>query len=585
MIARSVPASTVARAMRHAGAMGHVEASVSPLDLPQGAAPTPLLSDPTRILTLPAALLPLRVTPDVELSPDALRVVQDAADQVDLILPEHVGLRVWVLAAPDVRIEAVGVIDGQVATDPLTLVPHVTDFALQRVVDAQLPADRGWSVFQIQPPVRLDALRFRSVRPAESVYIPDPLGPLAASVLQLVVTRGDHVRSGGDFTSELFSELVRQDQAGNLDQLHVLEPGHTYELRATVEAHHARRSDDDDLRVGDPAGTHHAVYRFRTPADVPTAALRGGTTDDPRDDTWDVYTEPSGGQPPFYYGDSDIHIRFRRSHIPAVYDRYGKRPALRLVDERGHDQFAAAELIAGTASDLPVAAAEWRDRIAGAPCFPDDAERLWKEVTADVASLLEPATRYRARLHLVDASVPDLATVDFSSVPSVYEWEFVTSRYLDAAEHLAAFEIFDEVATMRHGSGDLATLVAGVSANDAVLDPVLLDRVLFEGLGLGPRPTPDTPEAIRIWTWDPASGASELVALVLDSPEALIRRGGSVEAVGAQGRPEPGRWIGGVQGARLIFVPDGPIGGTVNLVVGAARRAIDLPTVPPVLVG
>lgn len=509
-------------------------------------------------------------------------------DPLDIVLSDHEHAKLRLLVADDVQVVAVGLRDGEPVTGRLALSRIGTSFHLQGILGEPPETHRSWSLFECTPSRPVDAIRLFAVRPPNLAHIPAELERMAAAILSVEVRYGDRTeRAERETLTDLTSNLLEAKLRG--ESLDMLEPGTTYELAVTVEATHAEQWSEDPVQTGDPAGTFTKTFTFRTSEDPPSS-LRGTTAgpDFTRED-WDVATTPSGSVP--HYTEDPAEVVFRSERTLSEYERHGEAIALRFVDESGVDLFEHASVVAERARDLPAEQAAWRSTLEGLSCIDDEVGELWREATATIASLLEPETRYTAILHRVDAAA-SLETVDWAAAPAVYRWRFRTSRWSNAGKHLTAHTPVDELTDTSPDAAAVRTAVTNVAVpettdGNVTVDDRALDSLLFETLGLPPRRPPDDPEVIRVWRWDPETDAADLVALVFDSPEPLIRNGTTL-AIRQGGRDRSGSIVTGEAGARLIFVPDAgelapgqPI--RASLSTTTHRLTIPLPDQPSVL--
>ncbi|WP_336361459.1 hypothetical protein [Haladaptatus sp. ZSTT2] len=481
--------------------------------------------------------------------------IPSLVDPLDIVLPAHEHAEVQLLVADDVQIVAIGLVDGDPATGRLPLTPLGQSFPLQGVTGTPPDTDKGWRFYGCAPPRPVDAIRLFAVRPPTLPHVPAALSAMAASVLSVEVRYGDRTnRAERDTLTELTADLVDATLRG--EHLDMLAPGTEYELSMTVEATHAEQWGDDPVKVGDPAGSFTETISFTT-AGNPPSTLRG--TDDPdrtRDD-WDIHALPDGSVP--HYTESPATVTFRSARTLATYTAYGDALALRFVDEHGVDLFERADAIAERAADLPAEQAVWRSTLESLNCVDDRVGELWREATATIASLLEPATRYVTTLHRIDAAAP-LSTIDWETAPAVYTWRFTTSRWASPGAHLASHELVDELTDTLPNAAGLRTATTAAATpettvGEVTIDDGALDHLLFETLGLPPRRPPETPEAIRVWRWNPTTDDAAPVALVLDGPEPLLRDGVTL-TVRQGSRALTGRFVTGESGARILFVPD-----------------------------
>lgn len=508
-------------------------------------------------------------------------------DPLDVVLSAHEHSEVRLLVADDVQVVAVGLIDGEPATDRLPLSPIGQSFQLQGVTGEPPETDAEWRIYSCTPPRPVDAIRLFAVRPPNLQHVPAALDDMAASVLSVEVRYSDRMETAERETlTTLTSDLV--DAALQGDHLDMLEPDRAYELSVTVEATHAEQWGDDPVETGDPAGSFTETFSFRT-ADAPPVRLRGTAVPDRSRDDWDVASTPDGSVP--HYLDDPAAVAFRSERTLATYAAHGDALALRFVDETGDTVRERANAIAQRASDLPVEQAAWRSTLEDLRCIDDDVGELWREATAEISSLLAPETRYTASLRSVDENA-SLDAVDLDAAPAVYTWRFRTSRWESASAHLTAHDVVDELTDALDDATTLWTAAATAAApettvGDVTTDDRALDDLLFGTLGLPPRRPPSSPEAIRVWRWDPDTDTAEPVAVVLDGPEPLLRDG-TTPTVRQASRTVHGRFVTGEAGARVLFVPDADelvVGHPARIDLSTASQSlpIPLPTQPPVL--
>jgi hypothetical protein len=139
------------------------------------------------------------------------------------------------------------------------------------------------------------------------------------------------------------------------------------------------------------------------------------------------------------------------------------------------------------------------------------------------------------------------------------------------------------------GSG---TVTAAMTVDDSELD-----RILFDTARLPPRRPPASPEAVRVWRWDPETDDTRPAALMLDGPEPLARDD-TVIVFRQDGSEITGHLLAGKSRARLLFMPDGGqlvTGGSIDIALHRQKTtdeqrtktiytaSIPMPSRPPVL--
>jgi hypothetical protein len=242
-------------------------------------------------------------------------------------------------------------------------------------------------------------------------------------------------------------------------------------------------------------------------------------------DDWDVATTPSDGETAVYT-ERPLHLEFRDGRFDAYFARLGRRVVLRLIDERGNDLFDRLEYLEAHATELPEYQTVWQAFVLGG-CA-GGAAALWYAGMARFTTLLETNQRYQAALVPIPTPVEpfDPQTVDWPAYPPLHRFTFRTSRWPNLTAHVAAHAVFDELAR----SADLGALFSelGAPAGGRRSDDPGLDAALL-ALGLPPRSPAEIPEIVRIWRQTP--GGYEVVALLFDGPEPLVRDDASVLSV------------------------------------------------------
>lgn len=516
-------------------------------------------------------------------------------DPLDIVLPPHEYAEMRLLVADDIEVVAVGLNDGEPTTGRIPLFPFRNElFQLQDITGDPPETNKSWGIYGCAPPQPVDAIRLFAIRPPNLPHVPGVLHEVAAAILEIDIRFGDHTNNTEreplsterETLTSLTSDLVDAKQRG--EWLDMLAPGTEYELTLTVEAKHAEQWGEGPIETGAPAGSFAEKISFRT-ADAPPTSLRGTDKPDYTRDDWDLYATPDGSVP--HYTDDPAELQFRSERTLAEYTAHGDGLALRIMDAEGVDQFEYANTISKRAKDLPMEQEVWRTTLENLYCVDDRVGELWREATASIASLLEPSTRYTATLHSV-AETASLDSLDWATAPAVYTWRFQTSRWANASAHLAAHTPVDELTDVLPNAATLRTAAANAATPETTdgnitVDDRAVDGLLFGTLGLPPRRPPTDPEVVRVWRWDPRTDAADPVAFILDGPEPLYRDGSTL-TVQQGSRALNGRFVTGVTGARVLFVPDvgeltpgQPISVTLSTAPGALTIA--LPMRPSVL--
>jgi hypothetical protein len=333
----------------------------------------------------------------------------------------------------------------------------------------------------------------------------------------------------------------------------VLQPGTHYTLQ--VEGIWARVTNGAES----PGGTFDETFEFDTvPLDQWPQRLRGIDQSVDGKANYDVKTVPTAGAVSVYAGRS-IRIEFRNRRIEPLYAAFGRRLAIRLVDDQGDMDTRWLDCTPEPPSDLPAGELAWLGVVRSTTCTPGDVELHWHLPVVRLTDVLAPGRRYDSSLFALESSTDDLGTVDWQTQPVLYQFTFRTSHWPTFAAHVAAYKDFDEIVPV---PVDFGALAAAIGASPRVADDGLLATAMTELLGLPPRDPANEPELIRVW--QTAGAGEQLVALLLDGPEPLPRPvDGALELRTAADVPIPITLVQAASGTRsLILFRDGGSGYT-----------------------
>ncbi|AHZ24062.1 hypothetical protein C439_00010 [Haloferax mediterranei ATCC 33500] len=549
---RAEPQTNAGRSLQRYADFDVLPAAVHERAWSKAAAPTPAF-ERRRFLCVPQAVgrsdHSNRLLASLETRP---------CEALDVAVPENDEVTIRLLLAPNVKLTAQPMSDGEVDGEPLKAEWVEPLYSDRDPVGPSHDATReGWGIYEVTATSGIDVVRLWAVR-AASGFVQESLEPFTATVLDVTADlpgqRGSSPNVEVDAMNDLYSDLLNAKYSGTAPG--VLKPDTEYEISVKVKATHAEQWGESDPEFSDAAGTHSRTWTVRTEAE-PRERLRATDDPDGSKDNWDVATRPRDGAPAFYRG-SDVELAFRRERTLAAFEAHGTALAVRLVDEQGNDQFDAVDVTEKLASDLPPTAAEWREMLSNIGCLNIDPMELYASGEDTIESILEPGARYVASIHVVDANTK-LKNVNFddeSTAPAVHSWRFTASRYLDAGEHLGAHEPVDELVASAPDEQALQSLAATkTQATGVTVDDEALDTLLHGDVGLSPRRAPDDPEVVRIWRWKPSSDTADPLALLFDGPEPLAREGYDL-SVKQNGRELNGRFLTRTDRARVLFVPD-----------------------------
>jgi hypothetical protein len=276
----------------------------------------------------------------------------------------------------------------------------------------------------------------------------------------------------------------------------------------------------------DPSSGGHEFFAFDFQTQLKTREIKPLMKRDHQlpinDDRWEIDTLPRDGTFAMYL-QRPIRLTFSSPRIEAVFAKFDEKLVLRLIDDKGQDLFDTLEFLREHATELPEYQQIWQQHVLEATCTPDGVSSLWDLGVAVFDTILQRNLDYTASLHVVPISVTDFAAAEWTDFPIVHSFKFRTSRWLNLTEHLASHVLRDEIADI---SPSLAQIAADAGAVSGIIeDDQLLERALYEHIGLPVRPPAKTPEATIVWR--NADDVYSAVGLLLDGPESLLRDTGS----------------------------------------------------------
>jgi hypothetical protein len=422
---------------------------------------------------------------------------------------------------------------------------------------------------------RCDALATRAVIHAWE-QAPRQSGPLYLYLVETCLTYEADVtavqdgQASADAWQTFWSELTAS--GGATSPVLLLEPDTEYTIQVKVRW--------TCVQDADVNGTDDVRFRFRTSAHPPQRFFRDRDFA-PGVDAWDIQTRPAANEPAFYY-QRQIKTTFCDPRLGMVYEKFGKRLLLRLVDDRGVDLFELVEYLLQHATELPGYQQEFVDVVSEFPCAPGALDSHFQWGYAEFETPLQPDRWYEATFVPVNVvgGVPDL-DVDWTQIEPVYRWKFRTSRWGRLEDHALAYRLRDEIC---EGPPDLAGIEDPATVGG--FDDQMLERSLCDRLRLGPRMPAREPEAVRIWRADdPAAGTYSLVGIFLDGPESLVRPEMTLAVTDGSGEPITHTLLHGITGARtlLLFGTPGAYGAAavgevrIDLADGVETARITIP--------
>ena len=334
----------------------------------------------------------------------------------------------------------------------------------------------------------------------------------------------------------------------------VLQPASHYSLE--VEGGWARVAEG----VETPGGTFTRTFEFDTVGlDQMPPRLRGIEQSVDGLSNYDVKTAPPANAVGVYAA-RPVRIEFRHRRVELVYAAFGRRLAIRLVDDRGNVDARFLNYQPQPANDLPVGEAGWHDVVTDAVCSPGNLDWHWHFPVVKLTDVLHPARRYDASIYAVDGAVTDANDIDLQTTPVIHQFTFRTSNWSSLDDHLAAYLArgpLDEIVSGQAPFGQIAPTL-GTAAR--VSDDVLLAATMTERLGLARREPAAEPELVRVWQRTP--GGEQLIGMILDGPEPLPRPlDGGLEIQTAANVPIPTVLLSGTSGTRtLVLFRDGATG-------------------------
>lgn len=318
--------------------------------------------------------------------------------------------------------------------------------------------------------------------------------------------------------SNFWSDLLAQDAAAS-DAL-LLDPDTPYRIEGRVRWVH----------VEDPSSGADQSFAFSFRTEAADREIKPLRKRDPllpiSEDRWEIDTLPGDGTFAMYT-ERAIRLIFSSPRIEAVFAKFGEKLVLRLIDDQGRDLFDTLEMLREQAADLPEYQKVWQQTVLDAPCTPDGASTLWDIGVAVFDTILQPNRDYTASLHVLPALITDFTGVEWKDFPIVHGFKFRTSRWSDLTAHIGAHELHDEIAD---APPDLAQIAADTGAvTGRIEDDQLLERVLYERIGLPVRAPAKVPEATLVWRQ--VGAAYSAIGVLLDGPEPLLREEGSTIAI------------------------------------------------------
>ena len=333
----------------------------------------------------------------------------------------------------------------------------------------------------------------------------------------------------------------------------VLQPASHYALQ--VEGRWARVTDG----VETPGGTFARTFEFDTVGlDQMPPRLRGIEQSLDGKSSYDIKTAPAANTIGVYAA-RPVRLEFRHRRVELVYAAFGRRLAIRLVDDRGNVDARFLNYQPQPSNDLPDGEAGWHDAVTGAPCSPGDLDWHWHFPVVKLTDVLHPGRRYDASIYAVDGAITDVSGINLQTTPVIHQFTFRTSTWPTLDDHLAAYlerGPLDEISPQ----ASFTQIAAALGSAARVTDDVLLAKTMTEWLGLARREPATQPELVRVWQRTP--GGEQLVGLILDGPEPLPRPvDGDLAITTAANVPVPTVLLQGTSGTRtLVLFRDGASG-------------------------
>jgi hypothetical protein len=313
---------------------------------------------------------------------------------------------------------------------------------------------------------------------------------------------------------DFWSDLLAQDAAAS-DAL-LLDADSRYRIVGRVNWSH----------LEDPSSGNQEVFEFdfhTQPKSREIKPLRKRDHQLPiNDDRWEIDTLPRDGTFAMYL-QRPIRLTFSSPRVEAVFAKFDEKLVLRLIDDKGQDLFDTLEFLREHATELPEYQQVWQQHVLAAACTPDGVSSLWDVGVAIFDMILQRNRDYAASLHVVPITITNFAAAEWKDFRIVHGFKFRTSRWLNSTEHLAAHVLRDEIADV---SPDLAEIASDADAvSGTIEDDQLLERVLYDHIGLPVRPPAVVPEVTIVWR--NVGDVYSAVGLLLDGPEPLLREAGS----------------------------------------------------------
>ena len=307
--------------------------------------------------------------------------------------------------------------------------------------------------------------------------------------------------------------------------------------RAGAQAGHALHARDQVELAARARGRHARqlnattdTFSFTTTASPP-ATLRGPAAGLDATD-WEVKTLPVDGDDAVYTS-RPIRLEFRDARTDKVYAAFGQRLALRFVDEHGDDLFDRLDFLRENATDLPEYQRAWRDHVLDAT--------VRAAGPRDAVGERRRAFRQRARQRRALRGDAGHAAGDRHGSVDGRRLDAVPGRVPLRLPHLALCFV---VRACRGARAVRRVLRAGPRSDRAVRRARLAGgrhpargrsaarRRHANHLRLLPREAAAQPELVRVWRRSPGDPAHvDLIALLIDGPEALLRTDTCVLAV------------------------------------------------------
>jgi hypothetical protein len=327
----------------------------------------------------------------------------------------------------------------------------------------------------------------------------------------------------------------------------VLQPASHYTLQ--VEGNWSRVKEGAETA----GGTFDRRFEFDTVGlDDWPQTLRGIDQSVDGKSSYDIKTFPAAGDIAIYPS-RPIRLELRHRRIELMYGAFGRRLAMRLVDDQGIAIVRWLEYTPQPSSDLPDSEAGWHDVVTSSTCTSGDLDWHWHFPVVKYTDILFPGRRYDLSLYALDGSIPDPAGVALTSEPVIYQFTFRTSRYPALSDHLSACTkvgAYDEIVPGTAPFGQIAAALAGAAR---VADDPLLAATLFDSLELPRRDAPADPELVRVW--QNAGTGPELVGLLIDGPEPLVRPiDGGLQVNTATHAPIDTVLLQGIAGTRTLIL-------------------------------